>query len=497
MPQQQPQYVPRAGTLDPVGDGQPVPAGRLPAATASAQGAMLAAEKVKLAALPAAADLSASLAAKAPVASPTFTGTLAVANGGCFDFGGAVRVNKSGVKTVHRAAADTNAARGAALTAAIDAADTASEHVDLGTGTYDLTGPGLGAFDQAEVVGLGAGRTTLLVPAGSVYLYESVLPRVSRLTVWDGADAYRNVLDRWPARDGTAGSNWYVTEYGFANAGDPDRGNSHLTIGYNVDAIGSAVNPDNPNGIGWGFESHYKPDAGSPALMEAYLTSYTSAGADKRAIFVTVHKEGADAGRIEMATQCDVWTFHQRGPGTGGLGTERGSMNMTTGAFAWVGAAAFGSATVGGADVATEAYVDTAIANLVGTAPAVLDTLGEIADALADDADLAGTLTASIATKASKSGDTFTGRVQIAPASGSPVLSLFRSGVGEVAAWMNPGGSIIWFASNPESGDYSDAHLASKTMFGIATDTGSLLMKSPNGTTFTVSMTNAGTLQVS
>lgn len=51
----------------------------------------------------------------------------------------------------------------------------------------------------------------------------------------------------------------------------------------------------------------------------------------------------------------------------------------------------------------TKTYVDGKITDLVGSAPSALDTLGEISDALNDDADLAGTLTASIATKLAKS----------------------------------------------------------------------------------------------
>jgi len=60
-------------------------------------------------------------------------------------------------------------------------------------------------------------------------------------------------------------------------------------------------------------------------------------------------------------------------------------------------------------DAAPKSYVDTAISNLIGTAPATLDTLGEIADALNDDANIAATLTNQIATKVSKSGDTMSG----------------------------------------------------------------------------------------
>jgi hypothetical protein len=48
---------------------------------------------------------------------------------------------------------------------------------------------------------------------------------------------------------------------------------------------------------------------------------------------------------------------------------------------------------------ATEGYVTTAVANLVDSAPATLDTLNELAAALGDDANFATTVTNSIATK--------------------------------------------------------------------------------------------------
>ena len=48
---------------------------------------------------------------------------------------------------------------------------------------------------------------------------------------------------------------------------------------------------------------------------------------------------------------------------------------------------------------ATTTYVDTAVANLVDSAPATLDTLNELAAALGDDANFSTTVTNSIATK--------------------------------------------------------------------------------------------------
>jgi hypothetical protein len=54
-------------------------------------------------------------------------------------------------------------------------------------------------------------------------------------------------------------------------------------------------------------------------------------------------------------------------------------------------------------------YVNTAISNLVNTAPATLDTLNELAAALGDDPNFATTVTNSIATKLPLAGGTMTG----------------------------------------------------------------------------------------
>jgi hypothetical protein len=62
-------------------------------------------------------------------------------------------------------------------------------------------------------------------------------------------------------------------------------------------------------------------------------------------------------------------------------------------------------------DAAPKSYVDTAISNLVGTAPSTLDTLGEISDALNDDANIAATLTTAIAGKLALAGGTMSGAI--------------------------------------------------------------------------------------
>ena len=61
--------------------------------------------------------------------------------------------------------------------------------------------------------------------------------------------------------------------------------------------------------------------------------------------------------------------------------------------------------------IATTAYADTAISNLVDSSPAALNTLNELAAAIGDDANFSTTVTNSIATKMPLAGGEFTGDV--------------------------------------------------------------------------------------
>ena len=60
-----------------------------------------------------------------------------------------------------------------------------------------------------------------------------------------------------------------------------------------------------------------------------------------------------------------------------------------------------------------DGQITSAVAALIGTAPGALDTLGEIADALNDDANLYTTLTGMINGKVAKAGDTMSGNLTI------------------------------------------------------------------------------------
>jgi hypothetical protein len=61
--------------------------------------------------------------------------------------------------------------------------------------------------------------------------------------------------------------------------------------------------------------------------------------------------------------------------------------------------------------VATTAYVDTAVSNVVDSAPSALNTLNELAAALGDDANYAATTATTIGTKLPKAGGEMTGNI--------------------------------------------------------------------------------------
>ncbi len=73
------------------------------------------------------------------------------------------------------------------------------------------------------------------------------------------------------------------------------------------------------------------------------------------------------------------------------------------------------------AQAAAELHADNAVAALIDAAPAMLDTLNELAAALGDDADFIGTVNAAIGEKVAKAGDTMTGALTL---SGAPTSNL-------------------------------------------------------------------------
>ena len=86
------------------------------------------------------------------------------------------------------------------------------------------------------------------------------------------------------------------------------------------------------------------------------------------------------------------------------------------------------SASDNSTNVATTAYVTTALSNLVDSSPSALNTLNELAAALNDDASFSTTVNNSIATKLPLAGGTLTGTLNIANA-GSPAALSFGANI--------------------------------------------------------------------
>ena len=147
------------------------------------------------------------------------------------------------------------------------------------------------------------------------------------------------------------------------------------------------------------------------------------------------------------------------------------------------------SASDNSTNIATTAYVTTAIANLVDGAPSTLNTLDEIAAALNDDAALNTTLTNSIATKLPLAGGTMTGTLGITGA--------ISSGADTTIASFGRAGSAV-----SSSIIYADA--TTDMEFGTTTahalslitgDTRRLTIDSSGNATFTGAITSTSSIE--
>ena len=101
--------------------------------------------------------------------------------------------------------------------------------------------------------------------------------------------------------------------------------------------------------------------------------------------------------------------------------------------------------------VATTAYTDTAVANLVDSSPGALNTLNELAAAINDDANFSTTVTNSIATKLPLSGGTVTGGLTLSN-TGNDVLNFSGSTTNDSRGISFNGNSAI-------TADSSDGYL--------------------------------------
>lgn len=143
-----------------------------------------------------------------------------------------------------------------------------------------------------------------------------------------------------------------------------------------------SVQSSTGNTSGWRVAA---PNATTSAVSN--ISAFSSNDADNGK-FISIQARGATSNDIRIAT----------GKYTAGVLGASGTVvsfvdNVT--AYATVNPAGTTSST----DLTTKSYVDTAIANLVDTAPTTLDTLNELAAALGDDANFSTTVTTALGTK--------------------------------------------------------------------------------------------------
>jgi hypothetical protein len=134
---------------------------------------------------------------------------------------------------------------------------------------------------------------------------------------------------------------------------------------------------------------------GSAVLTEGNTTDQLSEGTTN--LYFT---DARAVAAVENGTFSSI-TVDQLLTGNGFLTIDSGIGISSTQGNAYI--------TVDGASLATETYVNTAVSNLVDSAPGALDTLNELAAALGDDANFSTTVTTAIGEKVAKSGDTMTG----------------------------------------------------------------------------------------
>lgn len=141
--------------------------------------------------------------------------------------------------------------------------------------------------------------------------------------------------------------------------------------------------------------------------------------------------------------------------------------NTISGVLASAATATTQAASDNSTKLATTAYVTTALANLVDSAPGTLNTLNELAAALGDDANFSTTVTNSIATKLPLAGGTMTGdlilgdnvKLEVGSASGGD-LQIYHDGSNSYIAEAGTGslkiGSSDLFL---QSSDFSETML--------------------------------------
>jgi hypothetical protein len=131
-----------------------------------------------------------------------------------------------------------------------------------------------------------------------------------------------------------------------------------------------------------------------------------------------------------------------------GLGTSLGlKANLASPALSGTPTAPTATAGTNTTQIATTAYADAAVAALVASAPSALNTLNELATALGNDASFSTTVTTSIGTKAPIASPTFTGTATIPTLTLTNPLTAANGGTG----LSSLGTGVATFLGTPSS----------------------------------------------
>jgi len=159
----------------------------------------------------------------------------------------------------------------------------------------------------------------------------------------------------------------------------------------------------------------YDP-AGSASTAEANANTYTDG---EISTLESSLQSYADTAEADAITSANSYTDGEISTLEGSLQTYADDAEAAANSYT---DSLVGDATVDGTGGNTITdRIATAVADLVDSAPATLDTLNELAAALNDNPDIISDLTTSIGEKVAKSGDTMTGALVL---SGDPTLAL-------------------------------------------------------------------------
>ena len=148
--------------------------------------------------------------------------------------------------------------------------------------------------------------------------------------------------------------------------------------------------------------------------IEASATA-DQTGAEIKALYEAETSAFTDAQFTKLAGIETSATADQTKSDIEGLGIELPAANLTgTIAAGRLDTATTQSAANNSTKIATTAYVETAVAAVVDTAPEALNTLNELAAALGDDASFATTTATSLGEKLPKAGGQMTGNITMA-----------------------------------------------------------------------------------